>query len=351
MNFTYQLPAVRGKQAHKEYYIAMVPLKLLSKLFPSAEEIVPPEFRAQRKINEYRIPEIKNYILDNRNNYVFSALSASIDGEFTFTPIEHSDLGVLNIDMEAVFLINDGQHRKAAIEEAMAEDETLEQETISIVFFADAGLENSQQMFTDLNKHAVKTSNSLATLYDSRDALAVATRKVIAAVPFFKKYTDLERDILGKNSSNLFTLNMIYKANQKIIRNEDCNEEFVEFLISYWNNVANNINEWQEVMSRELTKKDLRENYIITLAITLTALGKLGRYFYENKDIDMTTYLIRLKEIDWSRTNYDNWLGRTIRENGKVMNSEEAITLTCAKIKQLIGVPLTKDELAKETQR
>ena len=128
MNFTYQLPAVRGKQAHKEYYIAMVPLKLLSKLFPSAEEIVPPEFRAQRKINEYRIPEIKNYILDNRNNYVFSALSASIDGEFTFTPIEHSDLGVLNIDMEAVFLINDGQHRKAAIEEAMAEDETLEQD-------------------------------------------------------------------------------------------------------------------------------------------------------------------------------------------------------------------------------
>jgi DNA sulfur modification protein DndB len=144
---------------------------------------------------------------------------------------------------------------------------------------------------------------------------------------------------------------MIYKANQKIIRNEECNEEFIDFLISYWNNVADNINEWQEVMSRELTKKDLRENYIITLAITLTALGKLGRHFYENKDIDMTTYLIRLKEIDWSRTNYDNWLGRTIRENGKVMNSEEAITLTCAKIKQLIGVPLTKDELAKETQR
>jgi DNA sulfur modification protein DndB len=40
-----------------------------------------------------------------------------------------------------------------------------------------------------------------------------------------------------------------------------------------------------------------------------------------------------------------------IREDGKVMNSEEAITLTCAKIKQLIGVPLSKDELAKESQR
>ena len=43
----------------------------------------------------------------------------------------------------------------------------------------------------------------------------------------------------------------------------------------YWKTVADNINEWQEVMNRTLTKKDLRENYIITLAITLTALGTL----------------------------------------------------------------------------
>lgn len=351
MEFSYNFPAVKGVQAGKEYYISMVPLKLLSKLFPSEDDIVAPEHRAQRRINETRIPEIKKYILENRDTYVFSALSASIDGEFNFVSTNDDNLGTLFVDMDSIFLINDGQHRKAAIEAAMLEDETLKNETISIVFFADNGLARSQQMFTDLNKHAVKTSNSLATLYDSRDALAVATRKVIAAVPFFKKYTDMERDILGKNSSNLFTLNMIYKANQKIIRAEECNDESIDFLITYWNNIANNINEWQEVMTRDITKKDLRENYIITLAITLIALGKLGRYFYENREVDISSKLTKLREIDWSRTNYDNWLGRTIRENGKVMNSEEAVTLTCSKIKQLIGVPLTKDEKAKETQR
>ena len=351
MEFSYSFPAVKGVQAGREYYITMVPLKLLSKLFPSEDDIVAPEHRAQRRINETRIPEIKKYILENRDTYVFSALSASIDGEFSFVSSNDDNLGTLFVDMDSIFLINDGQHRKAAIESAMLEDETLKNETISIVFFADNGLARSQQMFTDLNKHAVKTSNSLATLYDSRDALAVATRKVIAAVPFFKKYTDMERDILGKNSSNLFTLNMIYKANQKIIRAEECNDESIDFLITYWNNIADNINEWREVMTRDITKKDLRENYIITLAITLIALGKLGRYFYENKDEDMSTKLSKLREIDWSRNNDENWLGRTIRENGKVMNSEEAITLTCSKIKQLIGIPLTKDEKAKETQR
>ena len=40
-----------------------------------------------------------------------------------------------------------------------------------------------------------------------------------------------------------------------------------------------------------------------------------------------------------------------IREDGKVMNSEEAVILTCSKIKQLIGIPLGKDEHAKEAQR
>lgn len=349
MNFAYHFPAVRGTQAGREYYISMVPLKLLSRLFPSDDELVLPEFRAQRRINEARIPEIKKYILDNRDTYVFSALSASIDGEFKFTSYDDSDVGVFEVDMESVFLINDGQHRKAAIEAAMKEDATLEKETISIVFFSDEGLERSQQMFTDLNKHAVKTSNSLATLYDARDEIAVATKQVIDNVPFFKKFTDKERDILGKNSSNLFTLNMIYKSNQKIMHSESCSKEDVLFLVDYWKNVAENILEWQEVLNKELTKKSLRENYIVTLAITISALGKLGRYFYDNPTCNMPHVLKGLKKIDWSRTN-GIWVGRTIRENGKVLNSEDAIVLTYIAIKKELGIVLSNDEQKKDKQ-
>lgn len=251
--------------------------------------------------------------------------------------------------MESVFLINDGQHRKAAIEAAMKEDPTLENETISLVFFEDAGLARSQQMFTDLNKHAVKTSNSLATLYDARDEIAVATKKTIDAIPFFYKYTDKERDILGKNSSSLFTLNMIYKANQKILHGDHCTEDDQAFLLSFWSSVSDNIIEWQEVLNRSLTKKALREDYIVSLAITISAFGKLGRCFYDNRQYDMQQYLVNLQKIDWLRSNRD-WSGRTIRENGKVLNSEEAISLTCAKIKQLIGLPLNKEELQREKQ-
>ena len=206
-----------------------------------------------------------------------------------------------------------------------------------VVFFRDDGLARSQQMFTDLNKHAVKTSNSLATLYDTRDPIAVATKNVIESIEFFKRYTDKERDILGKNSSNLFTLNTIYKANQRILHSTSCSDADTAFLLEFWSLVSKNINEWNEVMDRTLTKKSLREDYIITLSITISAFGKLGRFFYDNPSIMMENYLSKLGRIDWSRKNKD-WVNKTIRENGKVLNSDEAIGLTCDMIRQYIGI-------------
>ena len=85
------------------------------------------------------------------------------------------------------------------------------------------------------------------------------------------------------------------------------------------------------------------------MAITISSFGKLGRYFYDNTDKDMKLYLANLKKIDWLRSN-PLWLNRTIRSNGKVLNSEEAIILTCAAIKSEIGLPLSKEEEQKEKQ-
>lgn len=347
MKLEYNFPAVRGVQAKHEYYISMIPINLLPKLFPVETDLVQPEYRAQRQINEQRIPTIRDYILKNRDNYVFSALSASIDGKFRFECKKNEDVGILKIDMASTFMINDGQHRKAAIEAAIKEDPSLANETISIVFFRDDGLERSQQMFTDLNKHAIKSSKSLSTLYDSRDDLAVLTKEVIKHNTFFNRYTDKERDNLGKNSSKLFTLNTIYNANQKILRSKKCTTSDKKFIYNYWDNVTKNIREWNELTEGALSKKDLRENYVITLSVTINSLGKLGRYFFENKNKNLSVYLSKLKKIDWSRNN-DQWFHRIIRENGKIINSEEAIVLACNLLKKELNIPLTKDEALKE---
>ena len=348
MDYIYRFPVVRGIQARQEYYIAMVPLKMIARLFPPDEEYVAPEYRAQRKLNAARIPVMSKYITENRDSYVFSALAASIDGEYKYCPSSDvSDIGILEVSMDATLLINDGQHRKAAIIDALKEDPTLQDETISVVFFGDKGLARSQQMFTDLNKHAVKTSNSIAELYDSRDELAVITRNVTQSNSFLNDYTDKEKDILGKFSSNLFTLSTFYNANKRVVRGHQVDRKFEKFLRKYWASVIEHILPWQELMKHEISKIDLRENYIITQSVIIQVLGRLGNYFFSHPEINMDKTLQRLEKINWLRS-APVWQRRIIRGNGRMINNEEAIILTCNSVKKMIGIELDEAEIKKE---
>lgn len=344
MDFCYRFPAVKGVQAGKEYYIAMIPLRLLNRLFGSDDEYVPPEYRAQRRLNATRIPIIKDYILDNRDSYVFSALAAAIDGKHEFVAVsDSSDLGTLEVSMDARFMIVDGQHRKASIIEAIGEDETLNEETISVVLYEDKGLEHSQQMFTDLNKHAVKTSNSIAELYDSRDVLAVTTRRVINDISFFDQYTDKEKDILGKFSSKFFTLNTFYKANKKILKCAKCNDSTERFLKRYWVAIVRHIVPWNELSNKELSKVDLREQYIVTQAIIIQALGILGHYYFTHPEVNIEKSIAGIEKVNWLRS-AACWKDRVIRPNGKIINSADAARLACNVLKQRIGVPLDQED-------
>lgn len=347
MNFCYKFPVVRGIQAGRNYYIAMVPLKMLKNLFRSDEEYVMPEYRAQRRVNQSRIPQIKRYILNNKDSYVFSALAASIDGNYNFIACDNSDLGILEVDLDAKFLINDGQHRKAAILGAIKECPELGKESISVVFYEDMGLSRSQQMFTDLNKHAVKTSNSIAELYDSRDCLAVATRNVIASIEFLDIYVDKEKDILGKFSSSLFTLNTFYNANKRILKRSECNKEFEKFLKEYWALVVKHMVPWNELRLKELSKTELREQYVAVQAVIVQALGKVGAYFYSNRDININEYLSKLEDINWKR-NSNDWKMRIINSKGKITNSDKSISLAANIIKKYLEIELSEDELLLE---
>ena len=53
----YQFPAVRGNQAGKEYYICMVPMGLLSRIFLMGDSDVPPEYRAADGTIALRCPD------------------------------------------------------------------------------------------------------------------------------------------------------------------------------------------------------------------------------------------------------------------------------------------------------
>src|SRR5688572_16180397 len=180
------LPAIRGIQAGREYFVSMCPLRLIPKILIFDDEELRPELRAQRVLNKSRLPEIVRYILRNPKTYAFSAITASIDADVKFRPIgnegENRNIGTLEVPMEAHFVINDGQHRRAAIEQALKEMPELGDESIAVVFFVDVGLARSQQMFADLNRYAVRPTRSLSILYDHRDEWSAIAKAIMRKV-------------------------------------------------------------------------------------------------------------------------------------------------------------------------
>lgn len=355
--FNYNFPAIRGIQAGKEYYVAMCPLRIIPKIFLFDEEEIPPEHRSQRILNKARIPEMTNYIVENQNDYVFSSITASIDGEIEFLPFnsDHSlkDIGQLRIALDARFLINDGQHRRAAIEEAMKISPELGNETISVVFFHDEGLKKSQQIFSDLNRHAVNTTSSIGILYDHRDRLSMITKDIITNTPLLSRYTDKERVSLSKNSPKILALNHIFNTNLKLLgkaKGDEITPDDENFLKNFWLELCNSIIEWNLVLNKELSPRELRANFIVGHGVFIEAVGLVGQYIRKYHENDLDKYMKKLSKIDWNRSNTNDWLGRAFNQNGRIQKTSYTIQLTSNRIKQLINLPLTDTEQTLENK-
>jgi len=349
--FSYNFPSIRGMQAGKEYFVAMCPLRIIPKIFLFDEEEIPPEYRAQRILNKARIPEMTNYIVENQEDYVFSSITASIDGEIEFKPYNNDpsskDLGQLRISLDARFLINDGQHRRAAIEEALKISPELGNETISVVFFHDEGLKKSQQIFSDLNRHAVNTTSSIGILYDYRDRLSLITKDVVTSTPLLSRYTDKEKVSLSKNSPKILALNHIFNTNLKLVgksKGDEITHEEEEFLKRFWLVLCDSIVEWNMVFQKQMTPRELRANFIVGHGVFIEAVGLVGQYLRKHHPKDWENYIQRLSGIDWNRSNTNDWLGRAFNQNGRIQKTSSTIQLTSNKIKQLIGLPLSDGE-------
>lgn len=301
----FELPAIKGIQAGRVYYSVMCPLGIVAKLFSYTDNSLPSSMKAQRILNKQRIPEMKSYILNNRNSYVFSSLTATIDGFLEFIGVADSSIGYLRIGMEARILINDGQHRRAAIEEAIKEDNDLKDEDISIVIYNDLGLERSQQIFSDLNRYAIRSTKSLNILYDNRDDFAIMLKKCIENISIFCGRVETEKSTISNRSKALFTLSGIYNASKELVKNTENEKLIEETIVLFWNGVLHNMNPWQTAQQNRIPPDEFRKKYVCAHTIMLKALGIYGgKILNENKEIQSwESRLSFLKNIDWCKSN------------------------------------------------
>ena len=353
---TYSLEAIRGNQAGREFYVAMCTFRQISKIFTfNDKDEVPAEMRAQRILRDTRIPALKNYIINNPKDYTLSSLTASVDGAMEFFPTpgaNEKNVGNLIMDMDATFLINDGQHRRRAIEQALKENPDLAHEMISVVFFRDKGLKRSQQMFADLNKNAVKPTKSLNILYDHRDNFSQFIVRLINSIEIFQGRVELEKTAISNRSTNFFTLSGISDSTMTLLginKGRKITEEESWNVKQFWTEVSKNIPEWQLLIQGKVTPSELRKNYVNAHTNLLNALGIFGNILINEYPKDWKEKIQGIKKIDWSRNNIE-WEGRLLQK-GRMLKNKLGVELAVNTILKNCGIKLSTDRLEFENRK
>ena len=347
MNFE----AIRGNQAKREFYCIMCDFVTITNHFKfDKDPRIDPKLKAQRKLRESRIPNIASYILNNSDNYVFSSITISVGKKIQFNPSpghgSDSKLGTLTIPYDAPILVNDGQHRCAAIMEAYEQNPSLANERISVVVFEDRGLKRSQQIFADLNKHAVKPTKSLGLLYDHRDTFARFIVTLASDVDIFFGRTEMERTNISNRSTNFFTLNGISDATKYLLKlkTKSISAEKQKFAVDYWNIISRNIPQWNLLLQKKITPYELRKNYVHAHTNILNALGMVGYVLTQYPD--WKEKIKGLQKIDWER-NSKIWQDKVVMD-GKMLKNRLGIKRASNEILKQLGVNATVDEVARK---
>ena len=317
---TFQVPATRGRMGTTNFYTATLPFGAVTKLFtfnPDKMLELTPEERSQRALKRSRVPEIATYILDH-DDYIFSSITVSVDSEVKFDPVKTgADVGTLVLPLEAKYVINDGQHRVAGIEEALRQDPGLADDTISVVVLPDGGLDRSQQIFSDLNRTVHKTSKSLDILFDHRLPINRITMKCISEVPLFDGRIDKERVSLSVRSPRFATLSGLQQANVQLLgelseKISPAEEEAMQAIaVDYWTRLTELVVPWRDILEGDTKPQDARQEYVSSYALSLWALGHAGnaaRAAHTGTAGHWTDVLSGLGDINWKKANQE-WQG------------------------------------------
>ena len=234
----------------------------------------------------------------------------------------------------------------------MKECPELRDDHVPVLFFVDRGLARSQQMFADLNKHAIRPSDSLSTLYDQRDPSSELARYVVMAVEGFKGMTELEKSSLSARSAKLFTLSGIKHASRALLRKgrrDDISQEEKTFAADFWSEVVSNVPDWQLAKQRKVASSELRQGYVHAHGVALYAIGMVGADLVSAHPQAWQAKLTALQRIDWSRSNERLWEGRAM-VHGRISKARTNVRLTANLLKTHMGLRLNAEEEELERQ-
>ena len=349
---SYSFLAIRGSQGSHTYYLTQCPLRLVPRLFLFDEVEVPAELRQIYSLTLARVAALRCYLAEKPTNYVLAPLVAVIDCEVNFEPLQRDlpEVGQLRIPLTARLVIQDGQHRRAAIAQVLAENPTLSDDTVPVMLFPDPQLTRSAQLYIDLNQPQRQRTRSRQVLHDQDSPLAALVRQLVEDVPLFRGLTEREKTTISNRSTALFTLSAVYQATQALLgvgRRDPISQTQADLAQRFWQELGQIIPEWQQVIQSKVKAAELRRNYVHAHGVALLAIGRAGHALVETYPGDWPQRLSILGSIDWSRENTALWEGRAM-VRGQMSKARDSVLSTTNVLKQALGLSLTEKEQALE---
>lgn len=217
---TLLVPAIKSHMGDWEYFLGSMRMPSIAKEFHFFHELSDTDDVAQllqRGVSS-RADEIKEYLLESKHRFFGSIIVAAWGGDPKFIPVKMdaadkgnlSDdiderFGVLKFDGTQRFFALDGQHRLAAIKDAVAEEPNqFVNDFVSVLLVrhddTKAGMGRTRRLFTNVNKNARKTTAGEDIVLDEDDGNSIVTRRLIKEHPFFGKKSRVK--IFGRPPSN-----------------------------------------------------------------------------------------------------------------------------------------------------
>lgn len=236
------LPGLRARMGSWIYYICFLKMRDIAERISIAREIHSSEALRellQRQLKGSRAREIKEYLLQQKDQRFFNALVVGSYGgspqwyELTIKPYAGLEpflgsmegvLGILKLEGSEKLFAIDGQHRIAGIREALAEDPTLGDEEVCVIFVKGVvqehryedpeGFERTRRLFTTLNRYAKPVGKRDIIALDEDDIVAIITRRLLEEYPLFQDKVSIKhtKNIPPTDRQSFTTIIALYDA-------------------------------------------------------------------------------------------------------------------------------------------
>lgn len=209
------LPALRGEQGGRVFYLTLPSNAVLTGFFPSGIE--GSEDRSQRPLDPNHARQIRDYIVANPLGFAIGALVYAVDKEGAFEEVAlGSGIGVLRLPLDARLSSIDGQHRREGLRQSIPAIPELQRQSTAVLIYVEPNLAHRRQMFSDMNNTARKVSKGINVSYDSRDTFARAAATVSNDHALLMGRIDRVNPRVLAGSGNLYTLAAVYDALKRL---------------------------------------------------------------------------------------------------------------------------------------